>query len=64
MTSPRNCPICGRPVDEPQRATVPFCSERCHLIDLGSWLTDGARAIPGQRAVGERLADADQTAED
>jgi endogenous inhibitor of DNA gyrase (YacG/DUF329 family) len=30
----------------------PFCSERCHLLDLGEWLS-GRRAIPGEEAVPE-----------
>jgi uncharacterized protein len=35
------CPICKKSVTEtgPDRpATLPFCSERCKLIDLGRWL--------------------------
>lgn len=30
------CPICNKPVemDDPY---MPFCSERCKLIDLGNW---------------------------
>ena len=53
------CPICKKPVDEPQRApdapaedareprasTFPFCSERCKLVDLGRWL-DGKYQVP------------------
>jgi endogenous inhibitor of DNA gyrase (YacG/DUF329 family) len=36
------CPICKKSVVEsgPQKpATLPFCSERCKLIDLGRWLS-------------------------
>lgn len=44
------CPNCGRPVDLAVDAERPFCSERCRLIDLGAWLTEGARSIPGERA--------------
>jgi len=42
------CPICGRafPV-VPRRATFPFCSPRCKMVDLGNWL-DGAYRIPAQ----------------
>lgn len=40
------CPNCKKEVvwsdDSPFR---PFCSERCHLIDLGAW-ADGSYAIP------------------
>jgi endogenous inhibitor of DNA gyrase (YacG/DUF329 family) len=33
------CPICGREVrmDDPE---MPFCSERCRLIDLGNWASE------------------------
>jgi endogenous inhibitor of DNA gyrase (YacG/DUF329 family) len=40
------CPTCGRPVSwAPESRFRPFCSERCRLIDLGEWLTEG-RVIP------------------
>ncbi|HZZ41561.1 MAG TPA: DNA gyrase inhibitor YacG [Tepidisphaeraceae bacterium] len=38
-----NCPICKKPVEAPQPnhpSHLPFCSERCKLIDLGRWLDD------------------------
>jgi endogenous inhibitor of DNA gyrase (YacG/DUF329 family) len=33
------CPICGKPVkqDDPN---MPFCSDRCRLIDLGNWASE------------------------
>jgi endogenous inhibitor of DNA gyrase (YacG/DUF329 family) len=33
------CPICKKDVafDDPE---MPFCSERCRLIDLGNWATE------------------------
>jgi endogenous inhibitor of DNA gyrase (YacG/DUF329 family) len=33
------CPICHKPValDEPE---MPFCSERCRLLDLGNWASE------------------------
>ena len=33
------CPTCGRPVrfGDP---LMPFCSERCKLIDLGNWASE------------------------
>lgn len=34
------CPICGKPPAEKNR---PFCSPRCHRIDLGRWLGDTYR---------------------
>ncbi len=34
------CPICERTFDYSQCDTLPFCSERCRLIDLGRWLDE------------------------
>ena len=31
------CPICQRPVG-PDAKTLPFCSPRCRLVDLGRWM--------------------------
>jgi hypothetical protein len=33
------CPICKKPValDDPY---MPFCGERCKLIDLGNWASE------------------------
>lgn len=39
------CPVCDARVDLEKTATVPFCSERCRLIDLGRWL-DESYAVP------------------
>ena len=34
-----SCPICGAqvPFDDPN---MPFCSDRCRLLDLGNWATE------------------------
>ena len=39
------CPICEKEVklDDPE---MPFCSERCCLIDLGNWASE-KYVIPG-----------------
>ena len=36
MAKTLHCPICRKevPLDSPN---VPFCSDRCRLIDLGKW---------------------------
>ena len=34
------CPICKREVNE-QDPYSPFCSERCKVIDLGNWASQG-----------------------
>lgn len=57
MTSMR-CPICDRPMGEPNAGDwpfAPFCSRRCQLIDLGRWLGERYR-IP-QEAEGEAPED-------
>lgn len=39
-----NCPTCQKAVEWSERSTWrPFCSERCHLIDLGEWASEGHR---------------------
>jgi endogenous inhibitor of DNA gyrase (YacG/DUF329 family) len=43
------CPTCKAPVrkGDPALAKLfPFCSERCHLVDLGRWLGEEYR-VPG-----------------
>jgi uncharacterized protein len=40
------CPTCRTPVRrDPTRPNklFPFCSERCHLVDLGRWLGEDYR---------------------
>lgn len=34
-----SCPICNRkvPFDDPN---MPFCSDRCRLMDLGNWAAE------------------------
>jgi endogenous inhibitor of DNA gyrase (YacG/DUF329 family) len=46
-----HCPICHRPVsmDDPN---MPFCSDRCRLIDLGNWASE-KYVIPGREKTGE-----------
>jgi endogenous inhibitor of DNA gyrase (YacG/DUF329 family) len=49
-SSPRcvKCPTCAAPVKWTAEARWrPFCSERCKLIDLGSWFDESNR-IPGE----------------
>lgn len=33
------CPICKKPVEFGSEH-MPFCSERCKLIDLGNWASE------------------------
>jgi hypothetical protein len=34
------CPTCGRVFDSEHTPAMPFCSERCRLVDLGRWLDE------------------------
>jgi endogenous inhibitor of DNA gyrase (YacG/DUF329 family) len=34
------CSICQRLFDPEQSPAMPFCSERCHQVDLGRWLDE------------------------
>jgi len=33
------CPIC-RKVVQPDGEFIPFCSDRCRIIDLGNWASE------------------------
>ena len=37
------CPICGKPVEREGNAWLPFCSNRCKLVDLSKWLNEEYR---------------------
>jgi uncharacterized protein len=41
------CPTCKRVSLKDGNKLFPFCSERCHLIDLGRWLDEDYR-VPDQ----------------
>jgi uncharacterized protein len=43
------CPRCGTRREWSGNPDRPFCSERCKLIDLGSWLTE-KHSIPDDAA--------------
>ena len=36
----KRCPICGRNFDSEKSQSMPFCGERCRLIDLSRWLDE------------------------
>ena len=47
MTRLVKCPTCGKMSEwTEENPWRPFCSERCKLIDLGEWASEGHR-IPG-----------------
>lgn len=39
------CPVCDASVQLDVTPTVPFCSDRCRLVDLGRWL-DESYGVP------------------
>jgi endogenous inhibitor of DNA gyrase (YacG/DUF329 family) len=39
MSTAMRCPICRKEVP-PDGEFVPFCSDRCRLIDLGNWASE------------------------
>jgi hypothetical protein len=43
-----NCPICRQPFDSAHSPAMPFCSERCQLVDLHRWLGE-AYSLPSER---------------
>ena len=44
------CPTCQRKVEwKTENKYRPFCSDRCHLIDLGEWANEEKR-IPAVEA--------------
>ena len=55
------CPTCRAAVAK-NTAAFPFCSERCRLADLGSWLK-GRYVIAGERHVDEQAVDHDDEPE-
>lgn len=51
------CPQCGQPsLYAPENAFRPFCSERCRLIDLGEWASEGYRIPVKQEIVSDTLS--------
>jgi uncharacterized protein len=43
------CPICKKLVDmSKENRFRPFCSERCHLVDLGTWASGDYRVAGGK----------------
>lgn len=54
------CPICEKQV-EIDAAEMPFCSERCRLIDLGKWADEEYRIAEADPARAEDVEDEEQT---
>ncbi len=50
----KTCPSCKKTIDDPiseqDQQWLPFCCERCKLIDFGAWM-DGSHSIPGEETI-------------
>jgi hypothetical protein len=58
------CAICKKPVDmSPANPFRPFCSERCQMVDLGTWASEKYR-IPGKTVDETEHPDDDLNADD
>lgn len=51
------CPVCDAAVHLDVTPTVPFCSDRCRLVDLGRWL-DESYGVPAPPLDDEAEAEA------
>jgi uncharacterized protein len=48
-----HCSICQREFLPEESPAMPFCSERCRLIDLGRWL-DESYGVPAETETDEQ----------
>ncbi len=54
------CPTCHTKFDSEKTAAMPFCSERCRLIDLSRWLNESySLPVDPEAEVDEPPPDAD-----
>jgi endogenous inhibitor of DNA gyrase (YacG/DUF329 family) len=50
------CPICNKSINSTgqekneEQKFLPFCSERCKLLDLGSWLDADYKILSAQKS--------------
>jgi endogenous inhibitor of DNA gyrase (YacG/DUF329 family) len=47
------CPICRRPFDTTRTDAMPFCCDRCRLVDLYRWLNE-TNSLPFEREEDDR----------
>ena len=59
MISQLSCPVCRRKIVIEKTNSMPFCSERCRLVDLGRWINEeiGVPVEPGSLQEAEQEAD-------
>ncbi|MFW5425716.1 MAG: DNA gyrase inhibitor YacG [Methylophagaceae bacterium] len=59
MVKSVKCPTCSKDVLwQKDQKWKPFCSERCKLIDLGEWASEG-HSIAGESVQVENMLDPD-----
>ena len=58
MTQPTvSCPTCQKPVPWNENSPYrPFCSQRCKMIDLGTWANE-SYCIPSQEEAPPQMSD-------
>lgn len=52
VMSAQRCPTCHADFDPARSSAMPFCSERCRMVDLGRWI-DERYGLPVSRVPGE-----------
>lgn len=58
MKNRLRCPTCRREVER-NNAFLPFCSDRCRLVDLGRWIGEDYR-IKGEKMDSEEQAEGEK----
>lgn len=53
------CPTCTQEFESETSTAMPFCSQRCRLIDLGRWLREEHRLPIESEDEEEEAADAE-----
>lgn len=56
------CPQCGKEIEYHGNEYRPFCSERCQLLDFGSWADEEYNIPSESAALSEEDVDAIETA--
>ena len=52
-------PTCGKEFDAAETEAMPFCCERCRLIDLGRWLDEDQMVPVVSQAVLDEIENID-----
>ena len=57
------CPSCGKPMRIKDNLYLPFCSERCKMVDLEAWLGD-KYSVPSEPGNGSRVVEGEEDGEE